>query len=689
MCARSPERRPRPFTDLSLRAGSTGSMRSLVPARWAGHPLTRPVQIAGALIAFYGLTVTSILFRPGGSEWSTWSPGTGLAVAVVALQARRDAWRMALAFGVVAGAASFTVRGEILIAAGGLAAMTAGLWVGALILRGETDRRPVLRTVADLARLLSCAVVTACVVGVVGGVFVVFARGPDAVLLASVTTALRHVAGILLIAPLIVWPRHGRGMAAPAEALLAWLALLGTIAVVFGLNGGLPLAFIVILPLTWGAARLAPRSALYMLLVTSASAAILSPLGHGPFAIGLFDARSSATVVQVFTLCIGVTFLTLILFVRHQRLLIDAVRESETLFRTAFDSALVGTAIVKKTPAGVFVEHLNAAGKIIARYRGGVVARPREVLSGDSYRTLVSVIGRYDETGDDQWRGRVTTRTGRTLDLLLSRLRSDQDGNTYNAQFLDITEQARAEDAIHADLTRAADVQRALLPRDTAPLPGYEVAGAYIPATSVGGDFYDWYPVDGGIAVSLGDVMGKGVGAGMIAATVRAVLRSAHREPEVGTAVGRAADAFDTQIAEADSFSTLFHARITATDGSVQFVDAGHGLALMLRTDGTASILESVDLPLGVVPGSSWTARRETLHPGDTLIVVSDGVLELHDGGLDALLAVAELARTAASLEAFTAALSDVARRADAPDDVTVLAIRRSRSTPAVAASAA
>jgi sigma-B regulation protein RsbU (phosphoserine phosphatase) len=638
------------------------------------------VQLAGVLVLVYGLTLMSILFRPGGSDWSTWSPGTGLAVAVTALLVRRDTWKMSLAFGVATGAASFTARGEIVLAIGGFAAIAVGVWVGAFILRGKTDRRPVLRTVSDLARLLSCVVIAAVIMGIVGGIFIALARGLDAVLFALETTVLRHAVGILLVAPLVIWPRQVKGTAGTAEAALAWLALIVTLTVTFSLNRGLPLAFVVIVPLTWGAARLSPRSALWMLLVTAAFAAILSPLGRGPFALGTFDAHASATVAQVFALCIGGTFLTLILFVRHQRLLTDAVQESETLFHTAFDSALVGTAIVKKTPQGVFIEHLNAAGAAIARNQGDAMTRPRKMLSGKSYRTLLFVVGRYDETGDDDWRGRITTRTGRTLDLLLSRLASDLDGNTYNTQFLDITEQVWAQDAAQAELTRAGDVQRALLPKDLTPLPGYEIAGGYVPATTVGGDFYDWYPVDGGLAVSLGDVMGKGVGAGMIATTVRAILRSAYQEPDVTTAVERAAAAFDTQIAEADSFSTLFHARITASTGAVQFVDAGHGLALMLRTDGAATVLESLDLPLGVIPGSSWTGRQEILHPGDTLIIVSDGVLELHDGGLEALHLVAELVRTATSLEAFTATLSNAAHWANAPDDVTVLAIRRSQS---------
>ena len=64
-------------------------------------------------------------------------------------------------------------------------------------------------------------------------------------------------------------------------------------------------------------------------------------------------------------------------------------------------------------------------------------------------------------------------------------------------------------EAAAKELDRAADVQRALLPKDPDPLAGYQVAGVCIPSKSVGGDFFDWYPIDGGLAFSLGDVMGK------------------------------------------------------------------------------------------------------------------------------------------------------------------------------------
>ena len=90
----------------------------------------------------------------------------------------------------------------------------------------------------------------------------------------------------------------------------------------------------------------------------------------------------------------------------------------------------------------------------------------------------------------------------------------------------DLAEWVQHELSLSEELAHAIQVQRGLLPKQFLSLPGFDVAGACVPTRSVGGDFYDWYPIGEGAAFTLGDVMGKGVGAALIAATVRGVLRA-------------------------------------------------------------------------------------------------------------------------------------------------------------------
>lgn len=235
------------------------------------------------------------------------------------------------------------------------------------------------------------------------------------------------------------------------------------------------------------------------------------------------------------------------------------------------------------------------------------------------------------------------------------------------------------------ELDRAAEVQRALLPKSVPPLVGYEVAGTCVPSKAVGGDFFDWYAIEGGMAFTLADVMGKGVGAGIVAATVRATIRSTTREPDVALAVEQSAEILAQDLSEARSFVTLFHGRLRASDGWIRYVDAGHGLSVVVDADGGSRRLSTTDLPLGSGFDAGWRGRELTLEEGSTLVVFSDGVLDLYTGGLDAADRVAEIVRASSSASEIVAEIERLARRDAAPDDVTVVAIRRSlsRSEPA------
>jgi sigma-B regulation protein RsbU (phosphoserine phosphatase) len=237
---------------------------------------------------------------------------------------------------------------------------------------------------------------------------------------------------------------------------------------------------------------------------------------------------------------------------------------------------------------------------------------------------------------------------------------------------------SRARERVsEAEMTRASVVQQALLPKAMVPLPGYQVAGACLPSKAVGGDFFDWYPVREGLAFTLGDVMGKGVGAGIIAATARAVVRSAKNVPDPVAAIERTADCFTAELGETASFATVFHARVRAEDHTVLYADAGHGLSALVRADGTHERLESADLPVGVPGAAGWRTHELHLGPGDLIVTFSDGVLDLYDGTLGAVDRVAELARASSSAEELVERITDLAAGQANPDDVTVLVLRR------------
>jgi len=225
------------------------------------------------------------------------------------------------------------------------------------------------------------------------------------------------------------------------------------------------------------------------------------------------------------------------------------------------------------------------------------------------------------------------------------------------------------------EIDRAALVQQSLLPASTEGLPPeLHALGVCIPARTVGGDFYDWFPTPDGAAFTLGDVMGKGVGAGMIAAAVRSLVRSTVDEPDAATAVRRAAAGLATGTSDVESaqFTTCFHVRIDR-DGHARWVDAGHGLSLLRRADGTVRSLRSGHLPIGV--GTSWSSETTDLEPGDVVVSVSDGVLDLFGGDLDALDRFEAWVAERSHPQQLVDGITELAHRGEHPDDVTVLCI--------------
>ena len=235
-------------------------------------------------------------------------------------------------------------------------------------------------------------------------------------------------------------------------------------------------------------------------------------------------------------------------------------------------------------------------------------------------------------------------------------------------------ERARAQQyAVERELNRAAIVQQSLLPPDTSTLPDeFAVFGACVPAREVGGDFFDWYPTSSGIAVTVGDVMGKGVGAGMIAAAVRSVIRSGVDEPSPSEAFHRASVGLTTSAYDVETqFTTAFHARIDS-DGGIRWADAGHGLAFVRRASGAIERLHAADLPIGV--GTGWSEHRSELRAGDVFVCVSDGVLDLFPHELEALDDLERLLAETPEPASIVEVVERLAREREPSDDVTVVA---------------
>jgi serine phosphatase RsbU (regulator of sigma subunit) len=265
------------------------------------------------------------------------------------------------------------------------------------------------------------------------------------------------------------------------------------------------------------------------------------------------------------------------------------------------------------------------------------------------------------------------------LSLIDHEPRELRDGDA--ALLDDLARWIETELAADAEVVQAREIQRRLLPQKPPDVLGYEIAGRCQPAFNVGGDYYDWHLLDDTmLQITVADVMGKGLAAGVIAAGLRTAMRVTSRTHTLMESVRRTAEGLEEDFDFSGTFATMFTARLRPQHGHLEYVDAGHGLALLVSPGSSRRQLSSRDLPLGAAPGSLWTSHEVRLEPGDTLIVVSDGVLDAFAEPVEALHAADQLVATSQSAEEMADRILAVASRAPLADDLTAVVVRRETS---------
>lgn len=232
----------------------------------------------------------------------------------------------------------------------------------------------------------------------------------------------------------------------------------------------------------------------------------------------------------------------------------------------------------------------------------------------------------------------------------------------------------------------AARAQAHLLPQSLPIVSGYAMAARTLPARGVGGDFYDATLVEGQLAFVLGDVSGKGMAAGLIASSVQARWQAAMRQRDVtATEMMVALNRDVLASTEGSRYATLVHALLDPATGAVRYVNAGHPPPLVIGAGDAVASLEVTAPAVGLLDAPEFPAAAHVLAPGDTLIIVSDGVTEARDGaGADWDLShmPSLVARCGGDCEALAAGIvaAVCAHRGhdQGQDDVTVLVLRRS-----------
>src|SRR6266404_604258 len=180
--------------------------------------------------------------------------------------------------------------------------------------------------------------------------------------------------------------------------------------------------------------------------------------------------------------------------------------------------------------------------------------------------------------------------------------------------------------ALESDLSLAARIQRALLPKLGLTPPGWGVRFHYQPAGMVSGDYCDLLETKGGLLFMLGDVSGKGVAASMLMSHLHATFRSLAEGDLPLDHMVEDANRIFCESTLAGQFATLVVGRATQ-DGSVEFVNAGHLPVLHIHGDGVTP-KDSTGVPLGMFCTTRFPVHRLTLAQGDTVFLYTDGLTE-------------------------------------------------------------
>lgn len=266
----------------------------------------------------------------------------------------------------------------------------------------------------------------------------------------------------------------------------------------------------------------------------------------------------------------------------------------------------------------------------------------------------------------------------------------DNMQHSLTAYIDELKETTTAKASIESELKIAHDIQMSMLPKTYPAFPDrhdIDIYGTVMPAKAVGGDLYDFFIRDEKLFFCIGDVSGKGVPASLVMAVTRSLFRNiASYTQDPGHIVLALNEALSANN-DTGMFVTVFLGVLDLVSGLLTYTNAGHNQPLLLA-DGRASIITcDANLPVGVMPGMSFSVQSLQLKKDDTVFLYTDGLNEaedyqLHQYGMERMMLVAQNAVNEPQplIETMTESVRQFVGDAEQSDDLTMLAVKYTNS---------
>lgn len=266
---------------------------------------------------------------------------------------------------------------------------------------------------------------------------------------------------------------------------------------------------------------------------------------------------------------------------------------------------------------------------------------------------------------------------------ILTTLASVASIRVENARLL---EERFNRERMEHELELATEIQQRFQPSSPPIVEGYEFQGISFSCYEIGGDYYDFIPRhDGKMFVALGDVSGKGTAAALLMSSLHAAI---HAQAAAKSSLAETIKSVNKYLSDntpANRFVTLFLAELDLTDGTLDYINAGHNPPLIAHLDGSVQQLESGGFPLGILPTAEYEIGQSQLKIGESLVIYSDGVSEANnlkgeEFGTERLSEVIKknISSSASGLrDKVESALSAFTQTAPANDDITLVIVKK------------